>query len=237
MAPEILTEERLRVLAERVESHVDLDRLLSLGQRPRPAARPRSSVEPHRVRVGVARDAAFCFYYQDSLDLLREYGAELVEFSPMLDGSLPGNLGGIYFGGGYPELHAEALASNASMREAVARFVARDGPVYAECGGFMYLTEAIVDAAGREWPMVGVFHTKARMQSRLAKLGYVEVETDAGIARGHEFRYSTIDPIAGHDGWAHRVRSVHASYVHLHFLSRPRFAAAFVETCEKCGAK
>jgi cobyrinic acid a,c-diamide synthase len=238
MASEILTEERLSALAERVEAHVDLDRLLQVSARPAMAsAGPRTSAGAVRARIAVARDAAFCFYYEENLDLLRECGAELVEFSPIADAGLPADIEGIYFGGGYPELHAEALAANAPMKQAVADFVARDGPVYAECGGFMYLTEAIVDTDGREWPLVGLFPTRARMQKRLAKLGYVEVETASGTARGHEFRYSTVDPLAAEDTWAHRVRATHASYVHLHFLSCPQFARDFVDACERWGSQ
>jgi cobyrinic acid a,c-diamide synthase len=231
MAAEALTEERLRALAECVEAHVDLDRLLALSARPRMAAPERKQEAAVRARIGVARDAAFCFYYEDNLDLLRECGAELVEFSPIADGRLPDGIDGIYFGGGYPELHAEALAANAEMRRSVAEFVARDGPVYAECGGFMYLTEAIVDMVGREWPMVGVFATRAVMQERLAKLGYVEVETAAGMARGHEFRYSTAGAVDG------RVRAACGSYVHLHFLSCVGFAEGFVRECAVWGKR
>jgi cobyrinic acid a,c-diamide synthase len=101
----------------------------------------------------------------------------------------------------------------------------------------MYLTEAIVDTAGRAWPMVGVFPTRARMQERLAKLGYVEVETASGTARGHEFRYSEIDSMPGDPKWAHRYRGTHGSYVHLHFLSCPRLAQDFVDACEKWHSK
>ena len=240
MAAETLTEDRLRVLAECVERFVDLDRLLSLSDRPRVAATGRKGRLPHRARVGVARDAAFCFYYEDNLNLLRECGAELVEFSPIADHALPANLDGIYFGGGYPELHAEELARNAPMRQAVAQVVASDGPVYAECGGFMYLTEAIIDITGRVWPMTGVFPSRAHMQTRLAKLGYTEVETSSGPARGHEFRYSTIDAMPAqiervYPGPAegYRVCGAVGSYVHLHFLSCPPLAEAFVNSCEQ----
>jgi cobyrinic acid a,c-diamide synthase len=196
----------------------------------------------------VARDAAFCFYYQDNLDLLRRCGAELVEFSPVTGRALPADLDGLYLGGGYPELHAEALAGNTEMRRAVAEFVAAGAPVYAECGGFMYLTQAIVDAEGREWPMAGIFPTRARLGTRLAKLGYVEVTaagTDGWLvpgerARGHEFRYSAIDPmpdaierIYAGPAEGYRVRSAVASYIHLHFLSCPGMAARFVERCAR----
>ena len=237
LAEEAMTQERLDRLAACVEAHIDLDRLLELSARPAPAIPPAPPKEQtRRARIGVARDRAFCFYYPENLDLLRAYGAELVEFSPIADDALPPALDGIYFGGGYPELHAEALAANSSMRSAVAHFIDRDGPVYAECGGFMYLTKAIADMEERVWPMVGVFPTIARMRKSLARLGYIEVEILAGeMARGHQFRYSEIDampetvcrPYAG----GYRVRSATGSYVHLHFLSCPGFAKRFVEAC------
>ena len=244
MAAEALTEDRLSALAEAVESHIDLDRLLSLSTRPRvavpPPPLPKKARSRDRARIGIARDEAFCFYYEDNLNLLRECGAEFVEFSPIADHALPPDLHGIYFGGGYPELHAAALAANTPMREAVAQFVASDAPVYAECGGFMYLTESIVDADGCAWPMARVFPTAARMQGQLAKLGYVEVETSAGTARGHEFRYSTIDPMPAHiartyrsGAEGYRANAALGSYVHLHFLSCPRLAETFVDACEK----
>ena len=229
-------------------SSLDLDHLLELSARADvavalPKGRVRSS---DRARIGIARDAAFCFYYRDNLELLCSLGAELIEFSPIADRSLPPGLDGVYLGGGYPELHAEALSANESMRAAIAEFAATDAPVYAECGGFMYLTQAIADAQGQTWPMAGIFPTIARMQKRLAKLGYIEVESsepDGWLApgeraRGHEFRYSEIDPVPEtiHRAYrdaaeGYRVRSVLGSYVHLHFLSCPGFAQRFVNAC------
>ena len=229
--------------AEWIESRLDLDRLLELGMRPRPNASGTETRGDIRTRIGVARYAAFCFYYHDNLELLRRLGAELVEFSPIADHRLPEALDGIYFGGGYPELHADALSANESMRASIAEFIARDAPVYAECGGFMYLTQAIADKEGRSWPMVGIFPTVARMQARLAKLGYIDIESreDAGWlalgerARGHEYRYSVIDPLPEtirrpyrEPAEGYRVKSTLASYVHLHFLSCPSFAERFV---------
>jgi cobyrinic acid a,c-diamide synthase len=249
LAAEALTENRLGQLADCVESHVDLDGLLALSARPKDPAPsfPRQRA-CQRARIGIARDAAFCFYYEANLELLRSLGAELVEFSPIGDAALPPVLDGLYVGGGYPELYAELLAGNASMRSAIAEFIANDAPVYAECGGFMYLTEAIVDAEGRSWPMAPIFPTRARMQHRLAKLGYTEVRTCAAGAwlapgervRGHEFRYSSIDPMpegvqrlyeSPAEGF--QVRAAVGSYIHLHFLSCPRLAASFVESCEQ----
>jgi cobyrinic acid a,c-diamide synthase len=248
LAHEALTEDRLRQLAEWIESHLDLDRLLELSARPKLALTPlkEPAQKPKHVRIGIARDAAFCFYYHDNLELLRTLGAELIDFSPIADCTLPPGLDGIYLGGGYPELHAEALSANESMRAAIVEFAANDAPVYAECGGFMYLTRAIVDAEGRSWPMGGIFPTSARMQKRLAKLGYIEVENceaegwlaPGECARGHEFRYSIIDPmpeticrVYREPAEGYRVRSVLGSYVHLHFLSCPSFAEKFVHDC------
>lgn len=251
LAQEALTEERLDRLAEWIEMNLDLDRLLELGSRPKVASASVNGLTtraPKRVRIGIARDAAFCFYYHDNLELLERLGAELIEFSPVADRALPPDLDGIYIGGGYPELHAEALSANQSMRAAITRFGEDGAPVYAECGGFMYLMQAIVDAEGRSWPMTGVFPTRARMQKRLAKLGYIEVEScepgnwmpTGASARGHEFRYSimdempeTISRIYRAPAEGYRVGSVAGSYVHLHFLSNPQFAEQFVEECAR----
>ena len=255
LAQETLTEEHLERLAAWIESTLDLDRLLELGSRPNslPANIPDLKRTPERTRIGVARDAAFCFYYHDNLELLRTLGAELIEFSPIADRMLPRDLDGLYLGGGYPELYAEALSANESMRAAVAELAAEGLPVYAECGGFMYLMQGIIDSAGSNWPMAGIFPTIARMQKRLAKLGYIEVEScDAEgwlapgeRARGHEFRYSIIDPMPetisraycdSADGY--RVGSVLGSYIHLHFLSNPHFAEGFVRNCARhCNAQ
>jgi cobyrinic acid a,c-diamide synthase len=168
---------------------------------------------------------------------------------------LPDELDGLYLGGGYPELHAEALTANDSMRHDIACFAESGAPVYAECGGLMYLTEAIVDTEAREYPMVGIFPTRAKMRPRLAALGYVEVE---GVdysgwlypnetARGHEFRYSIIDEMPARIARQYLVRrkeetrtmdgfaagSVLASYIHLHWASCPNMASRFVLRCGK----
>ena len=239
LAAETLTSETLDRLVEWVERHIDLDRLITLA-RANVAAVDAPSLSPagegRKVRIAVARDEAFCFYYQDNLDLLERSGAELVFFSPIRDAALPPDVSGIYLGGGYPELHAEALSANCTMRAAFREFVGAGTPVYAECGGFMYLTEAIAEPDGRSWPMAGIFPTTARMRTRLARLGYVEVETaDGEHARGHQFRYSEIDPMPPHvsrlyeEGY--QMGSAVGSYVHLHFLSCPDFARRFVDQC------
>ncbi len=250
MADESLTPQVLSEMASWIETNLDLDRLVAMAREhatPIPVPTPRDATcSTPRARIGVARDRAFCFYYQDNLDLLVRSGAELIPFSPIADADLPAGIDGLYLGGGYPELHAAELAGNHAMLAAIREFSESGGPVYAECGGFMYFTEAIVDSSGREHPMAGIFPTRARMQSRLAALGYVQPQPTANAIwaqacenlRGHEFRYSSIDPMPPEvarvyqsPAEGYRVRSVLGSYIHLHFLSSPDFARAFVETC------
>lgn len=250
MAHETLTAECLDEMVAWAEKHLDLDALFDLARRrsegiavtdPKPA-RPVAS----RVPIGVARDRAFCFYYQDNLDLLRESGADLVEFSPMADEELPNGIRGIYIGGGYPEIYAARLSENRSMLEAFGRFAQAGAPIYAECGGFMYLTEAIVDTAEQEYPMVGLFPTRARMRPRLAAMGYRQPEAIGNALwldcnespRGHEFRYSAMDPMPPEIARAYRepadgysIHSTLGSYIHLHFRSCPGFAERFMKSC------
>ncbi|HEY6009072.1 MAG TPA: cobyrinate a,c-diamide synthase [Geobacteraceae bacterium] len=259
------------------ERHLDLEGLLAFGGAPHP--RPLSHGErvaspspfggetergigraTSSVRIAVARDAAFCFVYDDNLRLLREVGAELVEFSPLADEGLPAETAGIYLPGGYPELFAEALAANGAMREAIRQAVEAGMPVYAECGGFIYLTGGVVSVAGAQHAaplqeFVGIFPVTTRMLPRRKALGYREVEFTADtvlgragtVARGHEFHYSETaempaaverlyrvrraDADLGPEGY--RYRNCLASYVHLHFGSNPGLAPAFVTSCRR----
>jgi cobyrinic acid a,c-diamide synthase len=199
-----------------------------------------------KVRLGLAWDEAFCFYYQDNLDLLTAAGAELVLFSPLHDQALPENLDGLYFGGGYPELHAAQLAANHGLRAQVLAFSRAGRPVYGECGGFMYLTEGIVDNEGRRHAMAGVFPVLARMNQRLRRLGYCRAELrqdsllgPAGsVLYGHEFHYSEIDQMPEQvqriytldDGRAegYLLNKTLAGYVHLHWGRSPEAARCFV---------
>lgn len=212
------------------------------------------SPQPVRCRIGVARDAAFCFYYQDNLDLLQAHGAEVIPFGPLDDGGLPEDLDGLYLGGGYPEMFADRLAANGPMRQAVRAFAASGRPIYAECGGFMYLTEEIRDLDGKAHPMVGIFPTRVRCQESRLTLGYASVrlvrDCPLGRAgdegRGHVFHLSEVEPlppdlprayaVAGGPGQGtmadgYLVGSVLGSYVHLHFGSNPALARNLVAAC------
>ncbi|MBY0275339.1 cobyrinate a,c-diamide synthase, partial [Candidatus Binatia bacterium] len=213
-----------------------------------------SSAMRRRCRIAVARDAAFCFYYEDNLDALRAAGAELVEWSPLCDAGLPDGTDGIYLGGGYPELHARALARSERVRHAVRDFAVRGGMVYAECGGFMFLQRAIVDGAGERQPMVGLLPGVAAMRPQLVALGYRtwawQLDGRFLTVRGQEFRHSELVewPVSAVvDGEPVRVlddpgasgatsgapgiawRRVVAGYSHLHFGATPELAALLVE--------
>ena len=253
-----LTAERLSRLADAVEGSIDLDRLLSIGRAPAgmagPALRPTRAETSTRARIGVARDRAFQFYYEENFALLREAGAELVFWSPETDVEIP-DVDGLYFGGGYPELRAKALSANVAVRRAVSKFVEGGGPVYAECGGLMYLADALEDGEGGVHEMAGVLPATVRMRPRRLSLGYTSVTTSAPsllgavgtTARGHEFHYSTLDPVPDSvprvyrlaDGRGnervegYQIGNALLSYVHLHFASNPAIAAALVDACAR----
>ncbi len=189
-------------LVQHIETHIDLDLMLEQSEKSRiPHVQQPSVKKPDsRVRIGVASDEAFCFYYPENFDILREAGAELVFFSPLSDSSIPKGLNALYFGGGYPELFADQLADNASMRESVREWATEKKPVYGECGGFMYLCEEIQIGSGEVFPMAGIFPVKTRMKPRLSSLGYREAttlneswlaDTDQ-VLYGHEFHYSEV---------------------------------------------
>ncbi len=242
---------RIDALAVAVESGVDLAALLDLA-RPvtlaPPADEPRA---PVRARIGVARDQAFQFYYEENLGALASAGAELVDWSPIDDAELP-DVDGLYLGGGYPELHAERLGSNAAMRASIRRFAEAGKPIYAECGGLMLLADSL-EQGGVRHPMVGLLPAPVTMDASRLTLGYREVtltrDTPLGPpgtrARGHEFHCSTLGPVPSTVTRAYRVtdgeRAVAAdgflvgqalmSYVHLHFGSNPALARSFVGAC------
>ena len=207
-----------------------------------------------RPVIAVARDEAFCFYYPENLELLAEAGAAIEFFSPLRGERPAPGAAGVYLGGGYPELHAAQLSSNAGLWQALEELRGRDAPIYAECGGFMVLTQGLIDCEGRRWPMAGLIPGETRMTDKLAALGYRHATAlrpnllaDGGeVLRCHEFRYSTwicATPAAGNDAaWQVRGTRVDApidsggfvsgnllaSYLHIHFAQRPDLARRFV---------
>ena len=245
-------------LAKAAAETVDLDRVEALARscRELTVAAPHPVMRNHgrTVRIGVAQDLVFCFYYPDNLELLEAEGAELVKFSPLNDQRLP-DVDMLYLGGGYPELHGEVLAGNVAMRKAIRQFAERGGTIYAECGGMMYLTQAIRDFEGKSHEMVGLFAAEAVMRKPGLTLGYRTVELSQGcilgasgaIARGHEFHYSTLVPTGSLD-YACALRDARgeskgsdgliagntlALYTHLHFASQPHIAKSLVSSVRR----
>lgn len=204
-----LTGPRLELMADLLEKHVDIDKLLRrcpvpadnkiTGQWGRVIFPPPAA--PARTRLAVALDEAFCFYYRENFALLQQYGTELVFFSPLKDTGLPPEVDGIYLGGGYPELYAEELTKNRAMRERIRGFALHGGSIYAECGGLIYCCSEIVDQECVVHPMAGIFPARAVMEKKRRALGYRQATTlkksifgPAGtVLRGHEFHYSRIE--------------------------------------------
>ena len=208
-----------------------------------------------KIRLAVAKDAAFNFYYADNLDLLRS-GAELIEWSPLHDRQLPPDIQGLYFGGGFPEVFAETLAANQPIRQAVKAAIVAGMPTYAECGGLMYLCDRIVDFEARSYPMVGIFSTTAVMGKRLT-LGYRQLTALQNSLLlnigdrvwGHEFHRSTLtdlppSPLCNLEGYESKSifapegwsrYQVQAAYTHLHFGANPNLPERFLNHCRSFG--
>lgn len=245
-------QQKLDLLADAAEDGVDLDGLLGLARGA--AALAGETIKPlpackKGVRIAVAQDAAFCFYYADNLDVLRELGAEIVRFSPLADEGLPPQADGLYLGGGYPELHAARLAGNASMRESVRQAVSRGLPTIAECGGFLYLHAYLSGADGKPYPMAGVLPGAAHLAGRLQNFGYVTLTAQrdsllaqkGGSIRAHEFHYAcaadsgdgflAVKPNGKAWRCAHTASTLYAGFPHLYFRSNPDFAVRFIQAC------
>ena len=254
----------LEELADVLEKHVSLETIMQIARSTSPlfVQGPAREEKPgqKRVSIGVAYDRAFHFYYPDNLDELALRGCDLIRFSPLKDRELPEDLNGLYLGGGYPEEYAEALADNQDMQEAIRQFASKGLPIYAECGGLMYLTRGIETISGKRYSMVGLLPVWSKMLNRLKFLGYLEITLTAnslwGVRgtelRGHEFHYSELmeDPLRN-GLWTAVYKLRHrrsktfavegfqrghvlASYVHLHWASQPKTVGTFID---HCGAK
>ena len=239
--------EKLQIMAQQAEKTIDLEGLLALARETdeiscEPVVFPRQE----KVCIAVARDNAFCFYYEDSLEALREMGAEIIEFSPIHDKKLPENIHGLYLGGGYPELYARQLSENKTMRESVRNALQNGIPCIAECGGFMYLTESIGD-----YPMVGYLPGNCFDNGKLTRFGYVTLRAKKNNMLckageeipAHEFHHwDCTEPgmdytatKANGKSWdcAVATDNLYAGYPHFHFYANPAFLKGFYDTCLK----
>ena len=240
--------EKLRQLAEAAEKTLELDALLEIAHNA-PVLDFTPPVLPEKgapVRIGVARDRAFCFYYEDSLDLLRQLGAELIPFSPLADKKLPDGVQGLYLGGGYPELYAAQLEKNHALRRQIRDAVHTGMPCIAECGGFMYLTQSI---AGRA--MVGALPGDCFDTGRLTRFGYITAtaQEDSLLCRAgeqvpmHEFHhwdtpqpgdaFGAEKPSGKQWRCAYATDTLYAGFPHFHFYAKPVMAQRFLAACRK----
>ena len=246
-------EMRIDTLATLAEKHLDLSRLLKLqcGLEEMSGTLPAFPNTVDRIRIGVARDPAFSFYYEDNLDLLQQNGADLVPFSPMHDQTLPESLDALYLGGGYPELYTAQISGNTAMLAAVHDFVESGRPVYAECGGMIFLSRQITLRDGTSHRLAGILPFDIEMTDKLVNFGYVTVELSSDCLlgragahiRGHSFHYSRISNVRNlatnyriayslsgrMEKEGYRLGNVLASYVHLHFRANQEIARSFVD--------
>lgn len=234
--------ERIEEIGVFIEKHIDLDALEILSEVSAKNIErydPRISLKDMAkgIKIGIARDDAFSFYYEDNLELLRYMGAEITSFSPLKDAFIPKNLDALYLGGGFPEMFAEKLSANSSFRNSIVSEMKNGIMVYAECGGYMYLTQGIRDAEENYHVMTGFLEGSSEMTKTLQRFGYAEVLTEGGyLFRGHEFHHSRwMGPsdvkhtlslskpkeLNKNMTWAcgQRKENVHGAYVHLHFYS------------------
>ena len=241
-------QQKLALLADAVEEHIDWPRLLALCEKEPPALPVQPETPPARVRIAVAQDEAFCFTYAETLEAFRDAGAEVVFFSPLRDTALPENIGGLYLPGGYPELHARELSENTSLLREIKQKIESGLPTAAECGGFLYLGQSLTDAEGQSWPMAGVLPGEAKDAGRLVRFGYaaLSADSDSMLFRAgesfpiHEFHHwdSTANgtalaakkPVGGAE-WRCGFVNEHfyAGFPHLYWAGTPlpqRFAAA-----------
>lgn len=237
-------------LAAQAAKSIDMEALLEIARKACPLQYEEQNIETiGKVRIAVAQDKAFCFYYQDALDLLSELGAELVPFSPLNDKYLPENCQGIILGGGYPEIYAQQLADNHTMLESIRKAVQQGMPCFAECGGFMYLLERYCEG-DKIYSWVGAVEGETNMTKKLNRFGYVHLTAQHDnmlchkdeMINGHEFHYSDssnngssflAEKASGKGVWhcVHAGKTLYAGYPHIHLWGNPEFARNFIKRC------
>ncbi|MCP4131752.1 MAG: cobyrinate a,c-diamide synthase [bacterium] len=240
---------KIAVLADSAESCINVQRIKEIVQGETQYNNGEYSFTVNKsgkgMKLAVAKDEAFNFYYHDNLNLLKECGIELVEFSPLRDPALPTGVDAAYIGGGFPEVFAKELSENVSLRKDINQKANNNFPIYAECGGLMYLTGGIINRDSECYPMVDFFKCKARMTGKLQRFGYIEIQYDGISTRGHEFHHTTLDEITD-TGFEYRYsikkagknkewqcglskKNVLAAYPHIHFYSNIQFFEKILE--------
>ena len=242
-------------LVQQIKTSIDLNKIIAISKeahqvRSEPLIFPHNNIDPE-VKIAIAQDHAFNFYYQDSLDLLSAWGAELIPFSPILDTKLPEDCDGIYIGGGFPEVYAEELAANHLMMNSIKEASDQNTPIYAECGGLMYLGKDIITEDGTNLPMTEVFHYQSMMTNAKLTLGYREIQSKIHSpilqkdqsTKGHEFHWSYLNEEPAEKQVMYKIlnqsdrtegfykNKTYASYIHIHLASNPNLAQNFIQFC------
>lgn len=251
---ELNIQKKLQLLGETMEETVDIESILNIakGAEPLDVEKKKKEIVTPLCRIAVAKDEAFCFYYEDNLDLLKKLGCEVHFFSPLRDEKLPKDVDGLLLAGGYPEVYAQALFKNSSIRQEIREKIQSDMPCIAECGGFLYLHETLEDIQGKEYAMVGVIKGRAFRQKKLKRFGYITVNAQKGTLlckkgdeiSAHEFHYWESEnngdafiakkPL-GMQKWncIHAEGNLFAGFPHMHFYGNLQFPQTFVEKCRK----
>lgn len=230
-------QDKINRAADTLAETVNLDRILEICEGEDMNTPVQVCCKKNRFRIGIAKDEAFCFYYQDNLELLEENGAELVYFSPIHDQHLPENLSGIILGGGYPELFAKELSENETMKQDMKKALESGIPSLAECGGFMYLHEVLEDKDGNCYPMVGMIPGKCFYTGKLVRFGYISIEKDT-VIKGHEFHYYDSEnngadaiarkPVTNREWQCAHIGPNHWwGFAHLYYYSNPEWIKKF----------
>ena len=247
-------------LLKLIDANIDVAGLFEIAGRARPLPRAkdklfRKAPPRDRITIAIAKDEAFNFYYQDNLDLLMQFGADIVTFSPLKDGKLPDGANGLYIGGGFPENFASGLSKNKSLRRSIRQKAKAGLPIYAECGGLMYLVDSLTDHEKIKFPMVGIFKCSVSMGDRLHRMGYVNLQVmrdtilgkQGDRNRAHLFHWSRLGNVPKNTSFAYKLekgkdnvfydglmtKNVLASYAHLHFASNRKFARNFINNCRQ----
>lgn len=246
---------RMHKLSQLAEENLLTDRLIAIAEKAEDISFTPPVIAPisgRRIKIAAAFDSAFCFYYEDNFDMLRELGCEIVKFSPLNDRRLPDDISGLIIGGGYPELYAQKLSENISMRADIRRAVKSGLPVIAECGGFMYLHDTMEDRNGNLYEMAGAIEGKAYKTEKLRRFGYVSLTArndnllckKGEMIAAHEFHYWD-STLCGSGFYAKKARggagyecchagpSIYAGFPHLYFYANPEIAVNFVKKCEE----
>ena len=257
MAESPAAQDYFNTLTAQVETTIDLDGVLEIASCAtpptiKPILFPQEQL-PKEIRLAVAQDKAFSFYYQDNLDLLEAWGAELIPFSPVNDDKLPPDIDGIYIGGGFPEMYVEELAKNTSIMSVITEAASAGMPIYGECGGLMYLGRSLRDFEGHQYQLTGVLPIDSRLDNTKLTLGYrtIRALTDGPLleqdkeVRGHEFHRSNLQREPNEEAAylileqdrreGFQTGNILASYIHVHFAARPGLAQRFIKYCKGKG--